>query len=57
MDIISYILSRAYVKKTVIGLGYLKGSPCTVESVVKQDGQNIITLKWYYVNKKVLLAK
>lgn len=46
MDIISYILSRAYVKKTVIGLGYLKGSPCTVESVVKQDGQNIITLKW-----------
>lgn len=46
MDIISYILSRAYVKKTVIGLGYLKGSPCTVESVVKQDGQNIVTLKW-----------
>ena len=45
-DVISYILSRQYTKKTVIGLGALKGSPCTVESVVKQDGQNIVTLKW-----------
>lgn len=45
-DVISYILSRQYTKKTVIGLGALKGAPCTVESVVKQDGQNIITLKW-----------
>lgn len=45
-DVISYVLSRQFTKKTVIGLGAIKGSPCTVESIVKQDGQNIVTLKW-----------
>ena len=46
MDVISYALSRKYTDDTVIGLGALKGAPCTIESVVHQDGINTVTFKW-----------
>lgn len=39
-------LAKKYTNKTVIGLGALKGANCTIESVVHQDGLNIITFKW-----------
>lgn len=46
MDIVSYILSRKYTQKTVEGLGAIKGSPCTVESIVDITGGKRITLGW-----------
>ena len=47
MDIVSYILSRAYVKKSLIGVGALKGAPCTISSIVDNlDGTHDITFSW-----------
>lgn len=47
MDIISYILSRAYVKKSLVGVGALKGAPCTIASIVDNlDGTHDITFSW-----------
>ena len=46
MDIVSYVLSRKYTDNTVIGLGAIKGAPCTIKSAVHQDGQNILTFEW-----------
>lgn len=46
MDIITYALARKYTDQTVIGLGGLKGAPCTISSIVHQDGHNIVTFEW-----------
>ena len=47
MDVVSYLLSRAYVKKSLIGLGALKGSPCMINSIVDNpDGTHDITFAW-----------
>lgn len=47
MDIVSYILSRAYVKKSLVGVGALKGAPCTIASIVDNlDGTHDITFSW-----------
>ena len=47
MDIVSYILSKAYVDKTVVGMGALKGAPCTISGIVDNpDGTHDITFSW-----------
>jgi hypothetical protein len=46
MDIVSYVLSRKYTDETAIEFGALKGAPCTIKSIVHQDGQNIVTFEW-----------
>ena len=46
MDIITLALSKKYTEDTVIGLGALKGENCTIKSVEKKDGQNIVTFEW-----------
>ena len=46
MDIITYAMSRNFTKKSLIGLGAIIGSPCTIESIVHQDGVNKVTFKW-----------
>lgn len=43
---VTYVLSKKYTDETAIQFGGLKGAPCKVKSVVKKDGQNIITLEW-----------
>ena len=45
-DVISYVLSRKYVKESLKGLGALKGAPCKIKNVVHQDGVNTITFEW-----------
>lgn len=42
----AYAIAKNYVDKTLVGMGALKGAPCRVASVIKQDGQNIVTLEW-----------
>ena len=42
----AYILAKRYTSETASQFGALKGAPCKVKSVVKQNGQNIITLEW-----------
>lgn len=46
MDIVSYILSKSYTDKTVIGLGAIKGANCTIQNVVHENGKTIITFQW-----------
>lgn len=46
MDILTYSLSKKYTEETVVGLGALKGAPCTIQSVVKDDSGNLVTFKW-----------
>lgn len=46
MDIITYALSRRYVKDTAIGLGAVMGAPCTVESIIDTGDANVVTFKW-----------
>ena len=42
----AYAASTSYTNEALVGVGALKGAPCTIKSVVKKDGQNIITLGW-----------
>lgn len=38
---------KSYVKKTLVGMGALKGAPCEVQGVVDGgDGTQILTLEW-----------
>lgn len=46
MDAVTYALCKGYVRKTIDGLGYLKGKNCTIESIIHQDGVNKVTFKW-----------
>lgn len=46
----SYALSKRYTDDTVIGLGAIKGSNATIESIVHQDGQNIVTFRWVSID-------
>ena len=46
LSAVTYALSKKYTDNSLIGIGALKGAPCKVKSVVKENGQNIITLSW-----------
>lgn len=46
MDLIVYSLLKKYIKKSLVGMGALKGAPCQVQSVEKVDGITTVTLKW-----------
>ena len=46
LNVPAYVLSKKYTDNTVIGMGALKGAPCKIKSIVKKDGQNIITFEW-----------
>lgn len=42
----AYILSKKYTKDTAQEFGAVKGAPCTIKSIVHQNGQNIVTFEW-----------
>lgn len=46
LSAVTYALSKKYTNETAIQFGGLKGAPCKVKSVVKENGQSIITLQW-----------
>lgn len=46
MDIVTYAMAMNYVKRTCDGMGYLKGSPCTIKSITEVDGGNNVTFEW-----------
>lgn len=37
---------KSYIAKTLVGMGALKGAPCTVKSVEEDPGVHVITLEW-----------
>jgi hypothetical protein len=42
----AYALSKNFTKKTVIGLGAIKGANCTIKSTEHVDGQTIVIFEW-----------
>lgn len=42
----AYALAKKYTDDTAIQFGGLKGAPCTIKSITKQDGQNIVIFEW-----------
>ena len=46
LSAVTYALSKKYTNETAIQFGGLKGAPCKIKSIVKKDGQNIITFEW-----------
>lgn len=50
LDVETYVLARnsanKYTDETAIQFGGLKGAPCKIVSIIKKDGQNIITFEW-----------
>lgn len=37
---------KSYIKKTLVGMGALKGSPCEVQDIVNEDGSHTVTMQW-----------
>jgi lysophospholipase L1-like esterase len=46
MDIVTLAMAKAYVDETANGLGAVKGSPATIESITKVDGGNEVVFSW-----------
>ena len=46
LSAVTYALSKKYTNETAIQFGGLKGAPCKIKSVVKENGQSIITFEW-----------
>lgn len=46
LSIQTYALAKKYTDETAIQFGGLKGAPCKIKEIVKQDGQNIVTFEW-----------
>ena len=46
LSAVTYALARHYTDETAIQFGGLKGAPCKIKSIVKENGQNIITFEW-----------
>ena len=42
----AYALAKKYTDDTASQFGGLKGAPCTVKSIVHQNGRNIVTFEW-----------
>ena len=42
----AYVLSKNYTEETAQEFGAVKGASCQIKSIVKRDGQNIVTFEW-----------
>lgn len=46
MDIVTLALAKKYVADSLVGVGALKGSPCTIKSITAITGGSRITFSW-----------
>ena len=46
LSAVTYALSKKYTNETAIQFGGLKGAPCKIKSIIKENGQNVITFEW-----------
>lgn len=47
MDIVTYAAARKFVEETAVGLGAVKGAPCTISKIEEDtDGNTVITFSW-----------
>ena len=43
-------VAKTYVNQTLVGMGALKGAPCTIKSVAKSGNVNVVTFEWTDTN-------
>ena len=46
IDVKTYALTRHYTDETAAQFGGLKGASCTIKSIEKQNGINVVTFEW-----------
>ena len=46
VDILTYAVARKYTDETAAQFGGLKGAPCKVKSIEKDNGINTVTFEW-----------
>ena len=46
LSAVTYVLSKKYTDETAIQFGGLKGAPCKIKSITKENGQNIVIFEW-----------
>ena len=46
MDVVTLAAAKKYVRDSLVGLGAVMGKNATIESIVHQDGQNVVTFRW-----------
>ena len=46
LSIQTLALAKKYTDDSLAGLGALKGAPCTIRDIVKENGMNKITFEW-----------
>ena len=46
MDMVLMALLKKYVADSLVGVGALKGAPCTIKSITEITGGNRITFSW-----------
>ena len=46
VNAVTYALSKKYVDETINGFGYLKGAPCKIKSISKENNQSVVTFEW-----------
>lgn len=46
LSLTTLVLSKKYTDDSLVGVGALKGSPCTVKDIQKENGVNKITFEW-----------
>jgi len=46
MDLITLALAKKYVEQTAVGLGAVRGAPCTIQSITDSSTEATITFRW-----------
>lgn len=46
MDIVTYAMAVNCIKRSLDGLGVLKGAACTIKSITEVEGGNEVTFEW-----------
>ena len=46
LSVVTLALAKKFTKQSLIGLGALKGAPCIIKEIIKNDTSNIVTFEW-----------
>ena len=46
LNILTLGSSKTYTDESLLGLGALKGAPCTIKSITEVDGGQKVTFEW-----------
>ena len=46
LNILTLGSSKTYTDESLLGLGSLKGAPCTIKSITEVDGGQKVTFEW-----------